>query len=189
MGIVELNHCWVHLTQCWVNILQFISSTFLHTPGLSINHKTTQPPTPFYILSCCNSAAQLPFSFPPVTWSPPYMTPSLHSFTPFYSPSVPPLYSPFLLTCHKTTPRSQDHPSKWLASHWHSFSTFPVVLCSLRYAPDREAAACLEADGPRGETEDCQTEAESQCRQVRAWTKTIGSQGPRDRHWRLFCEH
>ena len=57
-----------------------------------------------------------------------------------------------------------------------------VVLCSLRYAPDREAAACLEADGPRGETVDCQTEAASQCRLVRAWTKTIGSQGPREIH-------
>ena len=100
--MVELNHCWVQLTQCWVNILQFISaSTFLHTPGLSINHKTTQPPTPFYILSCCNSAAQLPFGF---TWS---LAPLWRSLSTF------PFYIPYLLnrsiaaglpTGHKTTP-------------------------------------------------------------------------------------
>ena len=57
-----------------------------------------------------------------------------------------------------------------------------VVLCSQYYASDREAAAHLEADGPRGETVDCQTETATQCRQVRAWTKTIGSQGPREIH-------
>ena len=31
-------------------------------------------------------------------------------YTPLYSPSLPALYSPCLLTCHKTTRQSQDHP-------------------------------------------------------------------------------
>ena len=104
------------LKLCWVNILQFISSTFLHTPGLSINHKTTQPPTPFYILSCCNSAAQLPFGFPPVTWSPPYMTSPLLTLPLYihlllftvllYLLSTPPFSSPVTRPPpgHKITP-------------------------------------------------------------------------------------
>merc|ERR1711952_408518 len=87
--MVELNHCWVQLTQCWVKILQFISSTYLHSLS------TFPFYTPIYLPSiryCCNGAPQLPFGFPPVTRPPTHMTSPLLTIQ-LYTFSLPPLYS------------------------------------------------------------------------------------------------
>ena len=102
--MVELNHCWVQLTHCWVKILQFISSSFLQTAGLTTDH----PPV------CMTS--------PPLTL--PLYIPFLYSSLQFFSTS-----SLLPLSPH----RSQDHPSLWLAPIWHSLSTFPFYTPSLTH--------------------------------------------------------
>ena len=71
------------------------------------------------IRNCCNGASQLTLGFPPVTRAPAHMT-SPHLTLPLY---IPILYTslqffsttfllPFFITCHKNTPRSQDHHKK-----------------------------------------------------------------------------
>ena len=113
MWMVELNHCWVQFNHCWVKILKFISSTYLHTTGLTTDHRTTHPYDYLYSPFLLTGHKTIP---PCITW---HSLSTFTFYTPLYSSSLPPLYCPFLLTGHKTIP-----PSVWLFPLWHSQSTF-----------------------------------------------------------------
>ena len=95
------------------------------TPPLTLPLYIIFPFYPPYLIylptirNCCNGASQLPLGFPPVTRAPAHMT-SPHLTLPLY---IPILYTslqffsttfllPFFITCHKNTPRSQDHHKK-----------------------------------------------------------------------------
>ena len=101
------------------------TSPHLTTPPLTLPLYIIFPFYPPYLIylptirNCCNGASQLPLGFPPVTRAPAHMT-SPHLTLPLY---IPILYTslqffsttfllPFFITCHKNTPRSQDHHKK-----------------------------------------------------------------------------